>query len=600
MTSLNFFLVVQLYMSQLSPSKQTIYDKFLADPDKLHTDAFKNCIYEILDDPDPTSSQLCEKIFAALPEHKQDLESLKDFVYKNRKNKHELYKKCVKQVENDEPLSVFCEFTLYKAPGQDKKVVLLQNEQLADYSTFVYSFGRSVGILFLMAKHQNDCFILGNVPASNPYEHLVIKDATKTNHFFEVTIEYQLNFIKGPEKVLKDTLKKFARILPPDTVYNPEEQHLEWLTMNMKVPPYVGENIAQCMNNSNKHFIIIPLTLDDTEYTMSIESVPAKLDLNEMKKAGEGEGFIHHNVLIFDKWQRTLERYDPHGSQAPYDMLNLHDILDKKMEVLLRDYLKPVGIHGFSYVGVMQICPRQKGFQHLEDMMVNKWAIYEKAGLCVMWTLFYIDLRLTFRDMDRDTLLDKVTSDLSLKSKFKEFIMIYSLFFTHVYRQIVKVIKKSNKKLSAAKYSHLSDAEKVGKTIEKVDNVMQNFALIYGAGAELSRKKGWQKTFKQEIGKAQKKLGITKKLHSDTLMLLEQTYLNFESIDLDMRPRKSIQKQAEVKAAKKPGKKRKAAKKSSKKRKPAKKSSKKRKPAKKSSKKRKPAKKSTKKRKPAN
>ena len=87
----------------------------------------------------------------------------------------------------------------------------------------------------------------------------------------------------------------------------------------------------------------------------------------------------HANVLIYNKMNNTIERFDPIGGfRSAYD----NKKLDKKLSVFFGNY-------GIIYKSPDEFCPRLS-FQKLQSKEKEF-----KFGLCAAWSLWFLDFKLS-------------------------------------------------------------------------------------------------------------------------------------------------------------------------------------------------------------
>lgn len=136
-------------------------------------------------------------------------------------------------------------------------------------------------------------------------------------------------------------------------------------------------NFTEYFNNcivSKARFIIIPLGIE-----MKTES--------------------HANYLIYDKSIKELERFEPHGGTTPigfnYNSLLLDDVLT--------DYFKSI-VPDIKYIGPNKYIPKI-GFQILDSQEDKMKKIGDPHGFCALWSIWYVDQRLTYHSYPRDKLV---------------------------------------------------------------------------------------------------------------------------------------------------------------------------------------------------
>lgn len=183
-----------------------------------------------------------------------------------------------------------------------------------------------------------------------------------------------------------------------------------WVEFKLYTIPNYDETFRKCVK-SNSRFIIIPLGIE--------------------LKSGS-----HSNYLIYDKTKNEIERFEPHGGTTPigfnYNSQLLDEILSKYFSLLNKDikYIKPE-----EYIPKI-------GFQIMESYETNKKRIGDPGGFCALWSIWYVDQRLTYYDMDRKELIKQLFKKIAVGGiSYKNMIRNYS-------RNIIKhrddILKKVN------------------------------------------------------------------------------------------------------------------------------------------------------------
>jgi len=133
--------------------------------------------------------------------------------------------------------------------------------------------------------------------------------------------------------------------------------------LQLTFPQYI-DLLSECVESS-KRFSIIPIGL-------------------------VYRGIGHANMLIYDKKEKTLERFEPHGTTPQYYR---SEFLDKVLEAFFKKFIIK---EEFIYTPPYNFCPRD-GPQILEEISRKKLGINfksEKSGLCSVWSFIYTNLRL--------------------------------------------------------------------------------------------------------------------------------------------------------------------------------------------------------------
>lgn len=110
---------------------------------------------------------------------------------------------------------------------------------------------------------------------------------------------------------------------------------------------------------------------------------------------GEGlkKDFNHRNTIVIDNVRKEYERFEPNG-HMPYDA-----IIDNIME---NDFRGDFALKDYRYIPSIDFCPRVGPQQMLKGTkLINS---------CVIWSLWYIEQRLTNLDETRKDIIEKVVS----------------------------------------------------------------------------------------------------------------------------------------------------------------------------------------------
>jgi hypothetical protein len=131
----------------------------------------------------------------------------------------------------------------------------------------------------------------------------------------------------------------------------------------------------------------------------------------------------HANFLIYDTKLKTIERFEPHGSES------LVAFNQYKLDYTLEELFKK---HSIKYISPTYYCP-YFGLQKLEEVEPDK-NITDPAGWCAAWSLLYADLRIKNPDIPQKKLLEDMISSINKsgdKSAMTKFIRNYANFILH-------------------------------------------------------------------------------------------------------------------------------------------------------------------------
>lgn len=170
----------------------------------------------------------------------------------------------------------------------------------------------------------------------------------------------------------------------------------------------VTEKIMKCMKGKSR-FIIITLNV-----TRVVET------------NGKFGGKPHANILIYDKKNSTLERYEPHGPG--------YNFIEKKaarlMDADILEYFKDIGLikNEKDYFPPLSFCPNWDKWQEgsVGHQMLQNLESKEFSGSCATWAMWYVDERLENPNRSRDKIIQESIEEMQKSSKgFTKFIKKY-------------------------------------------------------------------------------------------------------------------------------------------------------------------------------
>lgn len=156
-----------------------------------------------------------------------------------------------------------------------------------------------------------------------------------------------------------------------------------------------SEDLIDDIKKCDKRFVVVPLGL----------------------KFDEESG--HSNMLIIDKDEQCIERFEPMGVWPGYLDLIVNQFLNNLSKQLKYKYIYPHCDLTFQQI-------QEKEHEITKD---------DPAGFCNAWSLWYAELRLSNPDMDRKQLLElsyQVLHEQKEKTSFTTFIKAYSKYVLSV------------------------------------------------------------------------------------------------------------------------------------------------------------------------
>lgn len=155
-------------------------------------------------------------------------------------------------------------------------------------------------------------------------------------------------------------------------------------------------NFKKCLSKKDKRFIIIPLGI-------------------ELRQGS------HANYLLYDKNNNEIERFEPHGSSTPHGFNYNPSLLDNILEIRFKEINNDI-----KYIYPKNYLPKI-GFQMLDIYEKNKRKIGDPGGFCALWTIWYIDMRLTYKNINRNNLVKKMINTIKSQNiSFRNLIRNYA------------------------------------------------------------------------------------------------------------------------------------------------------------------------------
>lgn len=202
---------------------------------------------------------------------------------------------------------------------------------------------------------------------------------------------------------------------------------------NLFVPDFFESLIEQKIR-SKKRFIIISIGI-------------------EMGKGG------HANYIIIDTKNKTIERFEPNGSNIPPELIgretnakNLLNVIDNKIGMIFESL-------ELKYLSPKDYLPKI-GFQ-LMEIYQNEKNIGDPDGFCALWCIWYAEQRINNENLKPKELVDKLIKEFK-KNKISPRKMIRN-YSSRIVTIRDKILKKADTNINEWKNKKSSQ-----KSIDKV------------------------------------------------------------------------------------------------------------------------------------
>lgn len=166
----------------------------------------------------------------------------------------------------------------------------------------------------------------------------------------------------------------------------------------------------------------------------------------------------HSGILIYDRLKNELERFEPHGSDYPFN----YNYNPNELDHAINERLSKLIPTNFKYVYPKDFLPKV-GFQIFEnnEISFNK-NIGDPNGFCTLWCIWYVDHRLKYPDVPREKLIFKLMQKIRSNSiSFRNTIRNYSYGITS-YRD--SILSKIGKNINDYLNRRLTDGEMLALT----------------------------------------------------------------------------------------------------------------------------------------
>ena len=202
-----------------------------------------------------------------------------------------------------------------------------------------------------------------------------------------------LSMDSSPNQILCDFYRSMGLIMSGRCEFLNFE--IVWIEYKL----YMIDNFADLFNEcvkSGTRFIIIPIGI-------------------EMRTGS------HANYLIYDTTIKELERFEPHGGTTPIGF----NYNSKQLDDILEQYMMSIDPE-IRYVRPEEFIPKI-GFQIMDAQESHTHRIGDPGGFCALWSIWYVDQRITYPHYSRNKLIEELFSNIREKGiSYRNLIRNYS------------------------------------------------------------------------------------------------------------------------------------------------------------------------------
>jgi len=118
----------------------------------------------------------------------------------------------------------------------------------------------------------------------------------------------------------------------------------------------------------------------------------------------------HANILFWDIKNKTIERFEPNGSNYPIGLNYNPELLDSILYSRFKELDKDI-----TYLKPKNYLPKI-GFQLLDIFETKKKKIGDPGGFCALWAIWYVDMRLSYPEIAPQSLVTKLIKNIRINN----------------------------------------------------------------------------------------------------------------------------------------------------------------------------------------
>lgn len=206
---------------------------------------------------------------------------------------------------------------------------------------------------------------------------------------------------------------------------NPHQHILQfeirWIYQQIFFPPNFDTLISNLINNKKYKYIIIPIGI--------------------ILSNGN-----HSNGLFFDIHNLIIERFEPHGSDYPFQFNYNPNLLDEHLQ---KKFNHIISTNNENIINIKYLSPKnylpKLGFQNIESSEINiNKNIGDPNGFCALWVIWFFDYRLKYFDIPPNKIFNKLVMQIKYNNlSFRTIIRNYSKKITDLRDFYLQKINKN-------------------------------------------------------------------------------------------------------------------------------------------------------------
>lgn len=239
----------------------------------------------------------------------------------------------------------------------------------------------------------NTCYYTG-IPLDIVFGLIFLKNKF-INEGLNVVLDYPLT--------INQPLEEYYQKLGIDYPFKLEFSNCEilWSFQKIFYPSYFDNEFEKQLNDKNITFIVIPIGIELSNGS-------------------------HANILLVDKKRKTIERFEPNGSNQPVGLNYNPELLNELLSRRFSEY-------DLTFQSPVDFLP-SIGFQILENLEESKCKrLGDPNGFCGVWCIWWIYHRMTNKNIENKILAINLIKNIKLENKsFRNLIRNFSYYITEL------------------------------------------------------------------------------------------------------------------------------------------------------------------------
>lgn len=222
-------------------------------------------------------------------------------------------------------------------------------------------------------------------------------------HLYQSFSKNGLQLILDYPLSINQPLETYYQKLGIDYPFKLEFSNCEilWSFQKIFYPSYFDDEFEKIIRDKSSKYIVIPLGIELTNGS-------------------------HANIIFIDLEKKTIERFEPNGSNQPMGLNYNPELLDELLENKFHEY-------NLKYYRPKDYLP-SIGFQILENLEETKYRkIGDPNGFCGVWCIWWVYHRMKNRNILNKDLVVNLIKNIKMENKsFRNMIRNFSYYVTEL------------------------------------------------------------------------------------------------------------------------------------------------------------------------